>query len=341
MVDSRFFKVSGPFSLNELEEISGAKVGGDSENRTKMFADVAPLNAAGPGDVTFFEDIRYSPALAVSKAGACLIREEDAAKAPTGMVLLVTPQPLRAFARVANAFYPGGADGVGVHASAVVDASARIGEGCRIDAGAVVGAEAELGDRTLISANAVIGPGVVVGQDGFVGACASLAFCIIGERTYIHPGVRIGQDGFGFIPGRDGHLKVPQLGRVIIGDDVEIGANTTIDRGAASDTVIEDGTKIDNLVQIGHNVRLGKGCIVVAQVGISGSTTVGKGVMIGGQAGFAGHTKVGDGARIAAKTGVIRDIEPGAAVMGYPSVPVRQFFRQVVALAHLAKKKDA
>jgi UDP-3-O-[3-hydroxymyristoyl] glucosamine N-acyltransferase len=162
---------------------------------------------------------------------------------------------------------------------------------------------------------------------------------MIGERVIIHPGARIGQDGFGYILGQDGHRKVPQLGRVLVGDDVEIGANTTIDRGALSDTEIGSGTKIDNLVQIGHNVRLGRGCVVVAQVGISGSTSIGDFVMIAGQAGLSGHLNIGHGARIGAQSGVMRDIAPGETVFGYPAMPRKQYMRQVALLARLAKKR--
>jgi UDP-3-O-[3-hydroxymyristoyl] glucosamine N-acyltransferase len=202
-----------------------------------------------------------------------------------------------------------------------------------------VGARAEIGRRTLIGANAVIGPGVVIGDDCVVGAGATISHSLIGDRVNVYPGARLGQDGFGFAMGPEGHLKVPQLGRVIVEDDVEIGANTTIDRGAGPDTVIGAGTKIDNLVQIGHNVRLGRGCILVAQVGISGSTRFGDGVAAGGQAGFTGHLHVGAGARIAAQSGVMRDVEPGATIGGSPAVPIQEFLRQGVVLHRLARRK--
>ncbi|MBK8907444.1 MAG: UDP-3-O-(3-hydroxymyristoyl)glucosamine N-acyltransferase [Rhodospirillales bacterium] len=340
MADPRFFKVSNPLTLSDLIAVSGAAPVGDAD-LARSFTDVAALDAAGPEEVSFFEDRRYAEVLAASRAGACLLRPEHADRAPPGMALLTTPQPSLAYALVAAAFYPELADDGGVDASAVVDPSACLGRGCRVEPGAIIAAGAEIGEDCRIGANAVIGPGVVVGAGSAIGACASLAYCIIGARTIVHAGARVGQDGFGFVPGAGRHTKVPQLGRVIIGDDVEIGANTTIDRGAASDTVIESGTKIDNLVQIGHNVRVGQACLIVAQVGVSGSTRIGNGVMIGGQAGFAGHTQVGDKARIAAKSGIMADIPAGQAVMGYPAVTVRQFFRQVAALAELIKKKGA
>ena len=165
------------------------------------------------------------------------------------------------------------------------------------------------------------------------------SYAIVGARTIVHGGARIGQDGFGFALGADGHLKVPQLGRVLIGDDVEIGANTTIDRGAGPDTVVGDGTKIDNLVQIAHNVRIGRGCVIVAQVGISGSTRIGDFVMLGGQAGLTGHLVVGDGAKVAAQAGVMRDIEPGTTVGGSPAMPQRQWLKSVAMIERMTRKE--
>jgi UDP-3-O-[3-hydroxymyristoyl] glucosamine N-acyltransferase len=186
----------------------------------------------------------------------------------------------------------------------------------------------------------VIEAGVDLGEDCRVGANVTLSHCLIGARVVLHPGVRIGQAGFGFAPDAQAPVKVPQLGRVVIGDDVDIGANTTIDRGSGHDTVIGPGTMIDNLVQIGHNVVLGRGCILAGQVGISGSTSFGDFVMVGGQAGFAGHLRIGSGARIAATSGVMRDIEPGATVCGSPAVPITMFMKQVAVLQRLARKKD-
>jgi UDP-3-O-[3-hydroxymyristoyl] glucosamine N-acyltransferase len=239
----------------------------------------------------------------------------------------------------AQAFYPDPPPVPGLAAGAVIDPSARLGEGCRVEPNAVIGAGAELGRACHIGANAVIGPGCVLGDGVRVGANASLSHCLIGARVRIYPGVRIGQDGFGFAPDPKGHVKVPQLGRVIIGDDVEIGANSTIDRGAGPDTVIGAGTMIDNLVQIGHNVQVGRGCVLVAQVGISGSTRLGDFVMIGGQGGLTGHLTIGSGARVAAQSGVMRDLAPGETVMGSPAVPIREHHRQVLLLRRLAAKK--
>ena len=337
MADPRFFIAAGPFTLATLAEISGAQIGGGDPQAT--FTNVAPLDEAGAGDVGFLDNRRYADAFAASGAGACVVHPDMAPRAPSGMALLLTDEPYHAYARIARAFYPPRPVEPGVAPTAAIDPTATIGDGCRVEAGAVVGPGAEVGARCHLGANTMIGSGVVLGDDCVVGPSATIVNSIIGARTVVHTGVRIGQDGFGFALGAADHQKVPQLGRVLIGDDVEIGANTTIDRGTGPDTVIGDGTKIDNLVQIGHNVQLGRGCMVVAQVGISGSTQVGDFVMMGGQAGFTGHLKIGDGARIAAQSGVMRDVAPGAEIGGSPAKPVKEWLRSVAAVDRLAKTR--
>jgi UDP-3-O-[3-hydroxymyristoyl] glucosamine N-acyltransferase len=249
-------------------------------------------------------------------------------------------QPYKAYALAAQAFYPPPPLRSGMAASAVVDPTARLGADCEIGAHVVIGAGAEIGEASRIDANTVIGGGVVIGAGAQIAANVTISHAVIGARVRILPGARIGQNGFGFAPDPIGHVAVPQLGRVIIGDDVEIGANTTIDRGAGPDTVIGDGTMIDNLVQIGHNVVVGRRCVLVAQVGISGSTKLDDFVMIGGQGGLAGHISVGKGARVAAQSGVMRDIPDGVTVMGYPALPVKEFWRQVATLQQWARKRD-
>lgn len=337
MADPRFFPRAGPFTLAELAATAGAEIAG-AAGADRRFQDVAPLDAAGPEEVSFLDNRLYAADFSASRAGACLVHPDLAARAPSGMALLLTPAPYKAYALVARAFHPPSAPTPGVHPRAVVDASARLGEGVSIAAGAVVGARAEIGARCRIEANAIVGAAVVVGEDSVIGAGAALDYCLVGARVLIYPGVRIGQDGFGFATDGGRHLKVPQLGRVLIGDDVEIGANTCIDRGSAGDTVIGPGCMIDNLVQIGHNVRLGRGCVVVAQVGISGSTRLDDYVVVGGQVGLAGHLHIGAGAKIAAQSGVHRDIAAGQVVGGYPAVPVVEWRRQVAVLKRLAKK---
>jgi UDP-3-O-[3-hydroxymyristoyl] glucosamine N-acyltransferase len=208
-----------------------------------------------------------------------------------------------------------------------------------IEAGAVIGERAELGAGCHVGPNAVIGEAVVIGPNCRIGAGATLSHCLLGARVVIYPGARIGQAGFGFALGTEGMTKVPQLGRVIIEDDVEIGANSTIDRGSGPDTVIGAGTMIDNLVQIGHNVRLGKGCVIIAQAGVAGSTRIGDHAILAAQAGLIGHLTIGHAARIGAQAGVMRDVPDGESVIGSPAVPVRQFFREVATVQRLAKEK--
>lgn len=339
MADPRFYSVSGPFTLAEIAEIAEAELepGVDSG---RQFADVGPLHTADAETVTFLDNKAYLDAFAQSRAGACLVHPRHAGRAPSGMVLLQTKNPYVGYARVAQAFHPIRHPEPGTHSAATVDPSASLGTDCVVEAGAVVGARAEIGERCRIGPNAVVGDGVILGDDSSVGACASLSHCVIGKRVRIYPGARIGQDGFGFAMSRAGHEKVPQLGRVIIHDDVEIGANATIDRGAGPDTIIGPGCMIDNLVQIGHNVQLGKGCVIVAQVGISGSSRLGDMVVVGGQAGIAGHVQIGNGAQIAGQAGVMRNLESGKAYGGSPSMPIRDWHRQTVALAKLTGRRS-
>ena len=340
MADQRFFERAGPFSLAHIADVAQATIERGDPQAT--FEDVQPLQAAGATHVSFLENKLYAAAFSESQAGACLVAPKYAERAPEGMALLVTEEPYRAYARVAQAFYPKScyahAPEAGVQSGAHVDGSAVLGDGCRIEAGAVVSAGAEIGAGATVGANSVVGPSVVIGEGTWVGPNVTVQCALIGARCVLHPGVRIGQDGFGFAPGAQ-HLKVPQLGRVIIEDDVEIGANACIDRGTGPDTIIRRGTKLDNMVQIAHNVEIGMGCLFAAHVGISGSTTVGNYVMMGGQSGAAGHLSIGDGAQVVAQSGIMRDIEPGQTVGGSPAMPAKEFWRQTAALKKLVHPK--
>ncbi|MEQ8321578.1 MAG: UDP-3-O-(3-hydroxymyristoyl)glucosamine N-acyltransferase [Rhodospirillales bacterium] len=340
MADSRFFSNAGPFSLARIAETAGAECV-NAEDMSRLFKDVMPLGEAGSGHVSFLDNKKYKDIFSKSKAGACIVSPAVVDIAPEGMCLLVTPEPYHAYARVADLFYPMPASNGQVHASAVVADSARIAGNVEIGASAVVGEDVAIGENSIIAPGAIIGDGVQIGSNTRIGANATVFHAIIGDHTIIHAGVRIGQDGFGFAMGPAGHLKVPQLGRVIVGSHVEIGANSTIDRGTGPDTVIGDGTKIDNLVQIAHNVQIGQNCILVSHVGISGSTELGDFVVLAGQVGVAGHLKIGSGSRVAAQSGVMRDIGPGQEMGGSPAKPVRAWLKEVAMIERLARKKGS
>jgi UDP-3-O-[3-hydroxymyristoyl] glucosamine N-acyltransferase len=337
MADPRFFNRGGPFTLDALSALSGARLVNPADGR-RVCRDVAPLESAGPEDVSFLENRKYVETFIRSRACAVFVDEKAAGRAPPGMALLVSKEPYKAYALAAQAFYPV----VGVEArrapSAIIDATAIVPEDCDIGPNVVIERGVQLGRRCSVSANSVIAAGVETGDDCRIGANVTLSHCLLGSRVVVHPGVRIGQAGFGFAPDANVPVKIPQLGRVVIGDDVDIGANTTIDRGSGHDTVIGSGSMIDNLVQIGHNVVLGRCCALAGQTGISGSTRLDDFVMVGGQGGLAGHLHIGAGARIAAKSGLMRDVAAGEVVCGSPAVPLTEFMRQTAVLKRLAKR---
>lgn len=338
MVDNRFFANHGPFTAGDLAAAVGATLQ-DASHAARPLRDVAPLDRASETDVSFFDNSKYVEQFLRSNAGACFVRPKFADQVPATMAALLTEDPYRCYALTAQRFYPAPRTAPGIHATAVIDPTAKIGNDVAIGPGAVISAEAIIGDRANIDANAVIYRGVTIGEDSCIGSSSTISHAIIGNRVLIHRGVHIGQDGFGFALGRDGHVKVPQLGRVVIEDDVEIGSGTTIDRGTGPDTFIGEGTKIDNLVMIGHNVNIGRRAVIIGQCGISGSTRIGDGAMLAGQAGIAGHLKIGAGAKIAAKSGVMNDIPPGASFGGTPAMPVVDWHRQTIALQRLIKPK--
>jgi UDP-3-O-[3-hydroxymyristoyl] glucosamine N-acyltransferase len=321
VADKRFFPTNGPITLQAVAALTGAAIvlREKSPDSNKTFADVAPLESAGPEHISFFDNVKYMDAFTASKAGACFVRPKYTERAPAGMVCLVTEDPYSCYALTAQKFYPGAFE-PGVSPGAHVAKTAKLGKGVRIDAGAVIGDNVEIGDGS------------------WIGSCSTVTHAIIGRNCIVHRGVHIGQDGFGFAPSKKGLIKVPQLGRVVIGDGVEIGSGTCIDRGAGPDTVIGDFCKIDNLVQIAHNVKLGKFVVIAAQVGISGSTEVGDGTMLGGQTGIAGHLKIGKGVKIAAQSGVMNDVPDGATWGGAPALPIKDWHRQTIAVSRIARK---
>ncbi len=337
MVDPQFFNKSQSFKLKELAELCGADLADGSDPEHEL-EDVAALDQAGAADLSFLDNVKYKDQFKVTKAGACIIHPDIAELAPKSVNLLLSVTPYKSYALVAQAFYPEykPADGISEHAR--IHGEASIGSNCTVEAGVVICAGVEIGDECWIEANSVIGRNVKIGSHVRIGSNCTLSHCQIGSYTRLYPGVRAGQDGFGFAIDPAGHVKVPQLGRVIIQEHVEIGANTTIDRGAGPDTVIGQGTWVDNLVQIGHNVQIGKGCVVVAQVGISGSTVIEDFVAIGGQTGIAGHLRIGTGAQIGAQSGVMKDIPPGERQVGFPAQPGRDFMKQVALMRRMIKK---
>lgn len=338
MPDPRFFERAKPsFTLAEIAELSGSKLA-DGVDGAQSVDNVAPLDVAEGSDLSFLDNIKYKEQFTVTKAGACFVQPAMAEFAPDGVSLLITPTPYKSYALAAQAFYPQNAFDAAISEQASIHPDATIGAGCRIDPMAVIGANAEIGENCWIESGAVVADNVQIGARCRIGSNSNVSHAVIGDHVHLYPGVRIGQDGFGFAIDPSGYVKVPQLGRVVIGSHVEIGSNTCIDRGAGPDTVIGQGTWIDNLVQIGHNVKIGNGCVIVSQVGISGSTVIEDYVVIGGQVGIAGHLRVGTGVRIAAQSGVMRDVPAGQEVMGSPAIPIKENMRQIVAVKRLIKK---
>jgi UDP-3-O-[3-hydroxymyristoyl] glucosamine N-acyltransferase len=336
----RFFTPSSAPTLAEVAEWCDATIGAGADiGRT--IRDVAALDEAGPGDLTFLDNPRYLDAFRTTGASAAIVARRHAGHAPPSCAVLVAREPYRAMAIVMAKLYPTAVRPgpifieAGVSPAAFVHHAARLEPGAIVEPGAVVGPGAEIGAGTIVGPHAVIGPGVRIGRNGAIGATTTVAAALIGDRVIIHPGAHIGQDGFGFALGPRGHLKVPQIGRVIIQDDVEIGAGVTIDRGANRDTVIGEGAKIDNLVQIGHNVVIGRHAVLVSQSGVSGSSVIGDFAALGGQAGVAGHLKIGPGAQVAAAAGVMTDIPASERWGGAPAKPIREFFREVAAVTKL------
>ncbi|THD70126.1 MAG: UDP-3-O-(3-hydroxymyristoyl)glucosamine N-acyltransferase [Bradyrhizobium sp.] len=347
MAQPRFFEQPPSSTLADIAALTDARLV-DASRSGQQVRGLASLDEAGPMHLTFFDNLKYADQLASTKAGACLVNARFEAKVPAHVAVLRATQPFRAFVKIArqlhgDALRPQSWFGVtGIAPSAIIDPTAHLEDGVVVDPLAVIGPNVEIGAGTVIGAGAVIGVNVRIGRDCNVGARSAIQFALIGNNVLIHPGCSIGQDGYGFVFfGPDGHLKVPQTGRVLIQNDVEIGAGTTIDRGSLRDTVIGEGTKIDNQVQIGHNVTIGRHSLLAAQIGLAGSLTIGDNVALGAKVGINNHLHIGDGAQVTAMSGIMDDIPANGRWGGIPARPAKQWFREVIALERLARDGKA
>jgi UDP-3-O-[3-hydroxymyristoyl] glucosamine N-acyltransferase len=343
MAQPSFFEKPPQSTLAEIAALAGAQLA-DPSKAGLTIRGIASLDEAGPMHLSFFDNPRYADQLASTMAGACIVGPRFAARVPAHVAVLQAGQPFRAFVQVArklhrDALRPQSWFGCeGIAPSAIIDSTAHLEDGVIVEPLAVIGADVEIGAGTVIGAGAVIGANVRIGRDCNVGARSAIQCALIGDNVLIHPGCSIGQDGYGFVFfGPEGHVKVPQTGRVLIQNDVEIGAGTTIDRGSLRDTVIGEGTKIDNQVQIGHNVTIGRRCLLAAQIGLAGSLTIGDNVALGAKVGINNHLKIGDGAQVTAMSAVKDDIPANGRWGGHFAKPTKQWFREIVAVERLVR----
>lgn len=329
-----FIKKNSSIRLHELAKLIDAYV----ENDDVLIENVGALDHLTTGILACYHNPKYKQSLQSASSGFCVIKSEDKHLLPSGVIGLFSQTPYRAFGKAVSYFYPKVLSNGKISDKAQIHAMAKIGKNCQIDAFVVVGENAEIGNNSIIKSHSFIGDNVKIGSDSLIDVRVTITNTLAGDRLYVKPGACIGQQGFGFHMDEKGHFDIPQIGCVKIGSDVQIGANTTIDRGSQHDTIIGNFCRIDNLVQIAHNVELGDGCVLVAQVGVAGSTKFGKFVIAAGQVGVAGHLNIGDGVKIAAQSGLMRNVNAGETIAGSPAVSVRDWHKQTIALQRLIKK---
>jgi UDP-3-O-[3-hydroxymyristoyl] glucosamine N-acyltransferase len=321
------------FSVADLARHVGGEAVGDRE---LLVRGVAALASAGSDDLGFVASRKYLPYVSTSGAGAFLVAADLATSLPEGTTCIHVGEPHVALAAILRLFFPGQPHPPGIHATAVVAHSADLGEGVSIGPYAVIGERASLGARVRVDAHTVVGDGASIGEDSWLHPHVTVYGGVqVGRRCIVRSGARLGSDGFGYVWTDGGHRKVPQVGGCVLGDDVEVGANTTVDRGSIGESAVGAGSKLDNLVHLGHNVQVGRHVLIVAQTGVSGSSAIGDGAVIGGQAGLGGHLSVGRGARVAAQAGVFGDVPEGETYSGYPARPHRDALRAQAALFRL------
>lgn len=332
MPDPRFFDSLGPASLSELARASAAELA-DAAWGDRSAAHAAPLDTADDQAISFFSDAKRKDAAGATRAGACFVRPEHKDFLPATCVALVTRHPQAAWAMAANRLHAPRRHEAGASA---IHPDVELEDGVLLSPNVTIGQGARIGRGTRIGPGAVIGPGVLIGRDCLIGANAVIGFALLGDRVSISAGAVLGEAGFGAAVGPAGMVDLPQLGRVVIQDNVTIGANSCVDRGAFADTTIGENTKIDNLVHVAHNVRVGRNCVLAAYTGISGSTVVGDGVAFGGKAGVADHLKIGSGASIGAAASVFKDVPEGETWTGFPARPLKRWLRETAWLSRMA-----
>ncbi len=344
MMQHGFFKPSGTLNAGDVLALGGDRLA-DPSMADRLIVCLRAFDSACDGSLVFADGKDYAVRLAGLPHCTLICSEYLSEFAPEHVAVVIAKRPQQLFAKAGRRLFPetirpiSFSGLVGVSATATIAGSAQLEADVTVEPGALIGEFAEVGAGSVIGPGSIIGAGCKIGRDCVIGPNATILNALIGDRVLVHAGARIGQDGFGFVPGERGLEKVPHVGRVIMQDDVEIGANTTIDRGSLSDTIIGEGSKIDNLVQIAHNVRIGRQCVITGHCGLSGSVTLGDRVMLGGRVGVADHVTIGDGAQVAAASGVMNNIPAGERWAGAPAQQMRDFFREVAVIRNLVREK--